>query len=67
VRGSDPSDRKRIDAHVRERRPLHVLVHNAGSNVRNKLVDYDDAAIERLIALNLGIPDRTPCLLALTM
>jgi hypothetical protein len=44
-----------------------VLVHNAGSNVRNKLVDYDDAAIERLIALNLGIPDRTPCLLALTM
>jgi len=50
------ADRARIVAHVRERGPLHVLVHNAGSNVRGKLVDYDDATIERLIALNLTSP-----------
>ncbi len=50
------ADRARIVAHVRERGPLHVLVHNAGSNVRNRLVEYDDATIERLIALNLTSP-----------
>ena len=50
------ADRARIVAHVRERGPLHVLVHNAGSNVRNRLVEYDDATIERLIALNLTAP-----------
>jgi len=50
------ADRARIVAHVRERGPLHVLVHNAGSNVRQRLVDYDDATIERLIALNLTSP-----------
>lgn len=33
--------------------PLHVLVHNAGTNVRSPLVGYDDATIERLIALDL--------------
>jgi tropinone reductase I len=49
-------DRARIVAHVRERGPLHVLVHNAGGNVRSRLVDYDDATIERLIALNLTAP-----------
>lgn len=36
--------------------PLHVLVHNAGTNVRSPLVGYDDATIERLIALNLTAP-----------
>ena len=50
------ADRARIVTHVRERGPLHVLVHNAGSNIRNKLLDYDDATIERLIALNLTAP-----------
>jgi tropinone reductase I len=49
-------DRARIVAHVAERGPLHVLVHNAGGNIRNKLVDYDDPTIERLIALNLTAP-----------
>ena len=50
------ADRARIAAHVRERGPLHVLVHNAGGNIRNKLLDYDDATIERLIAQNLTAP-----------
>ncbi|HEX2688177.1 MAG TPA: SDR family oxidoreductase [Kofleriaceae bacterium] len=50
------TDRARIVAHVRERGPLHVLVHNAGGNIREKLVDYDDQTIERLIALNLTAP-----------
>lgn len=50
------ADRARIVARVAERGPLHVLVHNAGSNVRSKLVDYDDPTIERLIALNLTAP-----------
>jgi Tropinone reductase 1 len=48
--------RARIVAHVRSRGPLHVLVHNAGANVRGPLVHYDDATIERLIALNLTAP-----------
>jgi Tropinone reductase 1 len=50
------ADRARIVARVRERGPLHVLVHNAGGNIRSKLVDYDDATIERMIALNLTSP-----------
>ncbi len=50
------ADRGRIVALVRARGPLHVLVHNAGSNVRSPLVGYDDATIERLIALNLTCP-----------
>ena len=45
--------REAIVAAVRELGPLHVLVHNAGSNVRGPLVGYDDATIERLLALNL--------------
>ena len=49
-------DRARIAAAVRAAGPLHVLVHNAGSNVRARLIDYDDATIERLIALNLTAP-----------
>lgn len=36
--------------------PLHVVVHNAGSNVRGPLTSYDDATIERLIGLNLTSP-----------
>jgi Tropinone reductase 1 len=50
------ADRARIVGHVRELGALHVLVHNAGSNVRARLVDYDDATIERMIALNLTAP-----------
>ena len=33
--------------------PLHVLVHNAGTNIRSPLVGYDDATIEKLLTLNL--------------
>ncbi len=47
------ADRARIVAAVRARGPLHVLVHNAGTNVRAPLVQYDDATIEKLLALNL--------------
>jgi len=50
------ADRARIVARVRERGPLHVLVHNAGGNVRSRLIDYDDQTIESLIALNLTAP-----------
>ncbi|HLL21101.1 MAG TPA: SDR family NAD(P)-dependent oxidoreductase, partial [Kofleriaceae bacterium] len=46
--------RARIVAEVAT--PLHVLVHNAGSNVRSPLVGYDDATIEKLLALNLTAP-----------
>lgn len=53
---TDAADRRRIVAHVRERGPLHVLVHNAGGNVRDKLINYDDATIEKMIALNLVSP-----------
>lgn len=35
---------------------LHVLVHNAGTNVRGPLVNYDDATIQRLIDINLTSP-----------
>lgn len=49
-----PADRARIVAAID--RPLHVLVHNAGGNVRGPLVDYTDETIEQLIALNLTAP-----------
>jgi tropinone reductase I len=49
-------DRARIVAAVRERGPLHVLVHNAGTNIRSPLIGYDDPTIEQLIALNLTAP-----------
>ena len=48
------ADRARIVAAIAG--PLHILVHNAGGNVRNRLVEYDDATIERLLALNLTGP-----------
>ena len=51
---TEPAARARIVAAVRK--PLHVLVHNAGTNVRAPLVAYDDATIERLIALDLTAP-----------
>lgn len=51
-----PEGRDRIVAAVRERGALHVLVHNAGTNVRGPLVSYDDATIARLIDLNLTSP-----------
>jgi len=35
---------------------LHILVHDAGGNVRGPLVGYDDATVEHLIALNLTAP-----------
>jgi Tropinone reductase 1 len=49
-------DRARIVAAARDRGPLHVLVHNAGTNIRGPLVGYDDATIEHLLALNLTAP-----------
>jgi Tropinone reductase 1 len=36
--------------------PLHVLVHNAGGNVRGPLIGYDDATIEHMVLLNLVAP-----------
>ncbi len=48
--------RAAIAAAVRAQGPLHVLVHNAGSNVRGPLTSYDDATIEHLLALNLTAP-----------
>ena len=51
-----PDGRAAIVAAVREHAALHVLVHNAGTNVRAPLVAYDDATIERLLALNLMAP-----------
>ena len=48
--------RARIVAAARELGPLHVLVHNAGTNVRGPLTSYDDATIERLLTLNLTAP-----------
>jgi Tropinone reductase 1 len=44
-------DRARIVAAVAG--PLHVLVHNTGTNVRKPLVQYDDATWERILATNL--------------
>src|SRR4051812_1301398 len=51
-----PEGRARIVDVVRERGALHVLVHNAGTNVRGPLTSYDDATIARLIDLNLTSP-----------
>jgi Tropinone reductase 1 len=50
---ADAAGRARIVEAARARGPLHVLVHNAGTNVRAPLVAYDDATIEKLIALDL--------------
>jgi len=33
--------------------PLHVLVHNTGTNIRKPLVQYDDAMWERILTTNL--------------
>ena len=35
---------------------LHVVVHNAGGNIRKPLTGYDDATIEQIVALNLLAP-----------
>jgi NAD(P)-dependent dehydrogenase (short-subunit alcohol dehydrogenase family) len=48
-------DRARIVAAIGGA-PLHVVVHNAGGNVRGPLTSYDDAAIERLVQLDLIAP-----------
>jgi tropinone reductase I len=34
-------------------KPIHVLVHNAGTNVRKPLVQYDDATWDRILMLDL--------------
>jgi Tropinone reductase 1 len=51
-----PAGRAALVEAVRARGPLHVLVHNAGTNVRGPLTGYDDATIERLLASNLTAP-----------
>lgn len=48
------TERARIVARIAG--PLHVLVHNAGTNVRGPLTSYEDSTIERLIYLNLTAP-----------
>jgi NAD(P)-dependent dehydrogenase (short-subunit alcohol dehydrogenase family) len=35
---------------------LHVLVHNAGGNIRKPLISYDDATLAELVDLNLLAP-----------
>jgi Tropinone reductase 1 len=53
---TDAADRARIVDALRKRDRLHILVHNAGGNVRGPLVGYDDATIQRLLMLNLTAP-----------
>jgi Tropinone reductase 1 len=48
--------RARIVDAARGRGALHVLVHNAATNIRKPLVEYDDATLERLIAFDLTAP-----------
>ena len=50
----DPEGRARIAAGITG--PLHILVHNAGGNIRSPLLGYDDDTVEKLIALNLTAP-----------
>ena len=49
-----PEDRARIVAAAPAE--LHVLVHNAGGNVRKPLTGYDDATIAQIVTLNLLAP-----------
>lgn len=53
---TSPGGRARIVEAVRARGALHVLVHNAGTNVRGPLVSYDDATIAKLVELDLLAP-----------
>ena len=46
------TDRAKIVAAVGTE-PLHVLVHNAGTNIRKPLVEYDDATWHRILDLDL--------------
>jgi NAD(P)-dependent dehydrogenase (short-subunit alcohol dehydrogenase family) len=46
------TDRAKIVAEVGGE-PLHVLVHNAGTNIRKPLVEYDDATWHRILDLDL--------------
>jgi tropinone reductase I len=46
------TDRAKIVAAIGDA-PLHVLVHNAGTNVRKPLVEYDDATWHRILTLDL--------------
>ncbi|HET9993621.1 MAG TPA: SDR family oxidoreductase [Kofleriaceae bacterium] len=46
------TERAKIVAAVGDQ-PLHVLVHNAGTNVRKPLVEYDDATWHRILDLDL--------------
>jgi Tropinone reductase 1 len=48
---ANAADRARIVAEIQS--PLHVLVHNTGTNVRKPLVEYDDATWDRILVTNL--------------
>jgi Tropinone reductase 1 len=45
-----------IDAYRRETDQLHVLVNNAGTNIRRGTMDYDAATTRALLELNLISP-----------
>ena len=45
---ADVASRDDVRDRRRDRGPLHVLVHDAGTNVRKPLVEYDDATWERV-------------------
>ena len=47
------TDRAKIVAAIGDA-PLHVLVHNAGTNVRKPLIEYDDATWHRILELDLS-------------
>ncbi len=46
------TERAAIVAAMRDR-PVDILVHNAGTNIRKPLVDYDDATFEHIVAFDL--------------
>jgi Tropinone reductase 1 len=50
---ADVATERAAIVHALAGKPLHVLVHNAGTNVRKPLVEYDDATWDRIIALDL--------------
>jgi tropinone reductase I len=48
--------RKAIDAFAVGSTRLHILVNNAGTNIRKPTLDYDDATLRELVELNLLSP-----------
>jgi Tropinone reductase 1 len=48
--------RKAIEACHAVHKPLHILVNNAGTNIRRSTMEYDDATVRTLLELNLVAP-----------